>query len=240
MIAKYEGNPQRAYFEPPVVSPSPTAPIVGRQRELQLAMSHYEAAKGGCARVVLVTGDPGIGKTRLLDEIARRTIRDGAVVLHGSASEAEGMPPYLPFVEALGRYIQAIPLDELRRHVVAAPQVLATLLPELVTRLGDLPASAPLPSEQARFRLFEAIGMFLANVGASHVLALTLDDLQWADTASLDLLCHIARHQPNAHLFVLGAYERARWLIVPRLPVHLPNFLASECSRQWPSVHFRP
>jgi len=174
-----------------------------------LVTHHYEAAKAGQARVVLLAGDPGIGKTRLLDEIARRAAQDGATLLRGGASEAEGMPPYLPFVEALGRYIQATPLDLLRTHVAAAPQVLATLLPELITRLGELPASAPLPPEQARFRLYEAIGMFLKAIGAPHALVLTLDDLQWADTASLDLLCHVARHQPNAHLLVVGAYRES-------------------------------
>src|SRR5437660_6188783 len=117
------------------------------------------------------------------------------------------MPPYLPFVEALGRYVQVTPLDQLRTHVAAAPQVLATLLPELITRLGELPTSVPLPPEQARFRLYEAIGMLLEAIGAPHALVLTLDDLQWADTASLDLMCHVARHQPNAHLLVMGAYR---------------------------------
>jgi len=92
-------------------------------------MSHYEAAKGGHAHALLLAGEPGIGKTRLLDEIARRTAQDGAIILRGGASQAEGMPPYLPFVEALGRYIQVTPLDQLRTHVAAAPQVLATLLP---------------------------------------------------------------------------------------------------------------
>src|SRR5207245_2190986 len=91
--------------------------------------------------------------------------KDGAIVLHGGASEAEGMPPYLPFLEAFGRHIQVTPLDQLRTQVAAAPQVLATLLPELITRLGDLPASPPLPPEQARFRLYEAIGAFLEVIG---------------------------------------------------------------------------
>src|SRR6266852_6263569 len=194
MTAKYE-NPQRARSGPSIAPLSPPAAIVGRQRELILVMSHYEAAKGGHAHALLLAGEPGIGKTRLLDEIARRTAQDGATILRGGASQAEGMPPYLPFVEALGRYIQVTPLDQLRTHVAAAPQVLATLLPELITRLGDLPASPPLPPEQARFRLYEAIGAFLEVMGAPHALVLILDDLQWADTASLDLLCHLARHR---------------------------------------------
>src|SRR5713101_1758554 len=208
MTAKYE-KPQRVHSEPSIPPLSLPSAIVGRQRELALVMDQYKVAKHGLAHVVLLAGDPGIGKTRLLDEIARRTAQDGATILQGGASEAEGMPPYLPFVEALGRYIQTAPLDLLRTQVASAPQVLATLLPELITRLGELPASAPLPPEQARFRLYEAIGMFLQAISAPHALVLTLDDLQWADTASLDLLCHVARHQPNAHLLVVGAYRES-------------------------------
>jgi len=216
MGEKYKKS-QRIRSEPLLSPVSLSAPIVGRQRELTLVMNHYEAAKGGYAHIVLLTGDPGIGKTRLLDEIAGRTAQDGAVILQGGASEAEGMPPYLPFVEALGRYIQEAPLDQLRTQVTAAQQVLATLLPELITRLGELPPSAPLPPEQARFRLYEAIGMFLQAIGAPHALVLTLDDLQWADTASLDLLCHVARHQPNAHLLVVGAYRASEAAHCPAL-----------------------
>src|SRR3989440_730007 len=226
MTARSE-KPQRAHSGPSISPLSPPAAIVGRQQELTLVTHQYEAAKAGHARVVLVTGDPGIGKTRLLDEIARWTAEEGAIILRGGASEAEGMPPYLPFVEALGRYIQVTPLDQLRTHVAAAPQVLATLLPELITRLGELPASAPLPPEQARFRLYEAIAMFLQAIGAPHALVLTLDDLQWADTASLDLLCHVARHQPNAHLLVLGAYRESEVAHTPALARTL-----TELSRQ--------
>src|SRR5258708_9148158 len=208
MTAKYEKR-QRAHSEPLISPLSPPAAIVGRQRELTLVMNQYEAARQGQAHVVLLAGDPGIGKTRLRDEIARRTAQAGAIILRGGASEAEGMPPYLPFVEALGRYIQATPLDLLRTQVAAAAQALTTLLPELLTRLGELPVSPPLPPEQVRFRLYEAIGMFLAAIGAPHALVLTLDDLQWADTASLDLLCPVVRRQPNAHLLVVGAYRES-------------------------------
>jgi predicted ATPase len=141
-------------------------------------MNYYAAARQGQAHVVLVAGEPGIGKTRLLEEIAVRAAHDGAIVLRGGASEAEGMPPYLPFLEALGRYIQETPPDLLRTQIASAPQVLTTLLPELIARLGDLPASAPLPPEQARFRLYEAIVLFLQAIGAPHALVLTLDDLQ--------------------------------------------------------------
>ena len=73
-----------------------------------------------------------------------------------------------------------------------------SILPELATRLGELPATYQIPPEQARLRLYEAIGMFLEAIGISNVLVLTLDDLHLADTASLDLLCYIARASPKA------------------------------------------
>ena len=66
---------------------------------------HYEGAAHGTASVVMLVGEQGIGKSRLLQEFARWAVQDGATVLRGSASELEGMPPYLPFLEALGRYI---------------------------------------------------------------------------------------------------------------------------------------
>src|SRR2546430_3599035 len=210
MAVRYSGQQKVDHAS---ISPSQ---FVGRQRELNLIWNHYHAASNGNAHVMLVSGAPDIGKTRLLDEVGALATKDGAIVLYGGASEAKGMPPYLPFLEAFGRHIQVTPLDQLRTQVAAAPQVLATLLPELITRLGDFPASPPLPPEQARFRLYEAIGAFLEVMGATHTLVLILDDLQWADTASLDLLCHLARHQSNAHLLVLGAYRECE---IERNPV---------------------
>ncbi len=180
-------------------------------------MDVYDVAKDGSVRVVLMTGEPGIGKTRLLDEIALRAARDGAVVLRGGNSEAEGMPPYLPFLEALGQYIQITPLDYLREQVAAAPQILASLFPELIVRLGDLGVPSASPPEQARLRLYEAIGGFLEAIGTPHGLVLILDDLQWADSASLDLLCHLARRQSHARLLLLGAYRESEFAYHPTL-----------------------
>jgi len=208
MEEKYKKS-QRTRSEPLLSPISPFAPIVGRQRELTLVMNHYEAAKGGRAHVVLLTGEPGIGKTRLLDEVDQWIAQDGAVVLRGSASEAEGMPPFLPFLEALGRYTQVTPQDRLRTQVAAVPQMLTSLLPELAAYLHDLRASPPLPPEQTRFRLYEAIGTFLEAISTPHALVLALDDLHWADTASLDLLCYLTHHQSSAHLLILGAYRES-------------------------------
>jgi DNA-binding CsgD family transcriptional regulator/tetratricopeptide (TPR) repeat protein len=167
----------------------------------------YETAARGGVSIALLAGEPGIGKTRLLDEVAQQAARAGAVVLRGGAFDAEGMPPYLPFLEALGQHIRATSPDELRAQCGPMASVLATLLPELPERLGALPATYPLPPEQTRLRLYEAVASLLAASGLRQPLALVLDDLQWADAASLDLLCYLARFQPATRLCILGAFR---------------------------------
>ena len=185
----------------------PRSPLIGRQRELGLLWDLYQTVTHGRTNVALVAGEPGIGKTRLLEEMAMRVAAAGATVLHGGASQEEGMPPYLPFLEALGGFVRAAPRDQLRDQAGFGVTALASILPEVTTRLGQIPAAYQLPPEQARLRLYEAVGSFLAAIAASHSLLLILDDLQWADDASLDLLCHVTRQQPAARLLILGAYR---------------------------------
>jgi predicted ATPase len=166
---------------------------------------------------VLLRGEPGIGKTRLVEEFSTLAEDDGATILRGSASDFEGMPPYLPFLEALGQYIQVTPLDRLREQVTTSPQILVSILPELATHLGELPATYQIPPEQARLRLYEAIGMFLEAIGTSKILVLTVDDLHLADNASLELLCHVIQHHSKARLLVLGTYQDSEIERIPAL-----------------------
>jgi DNA-binding CsgD family transcriptional regulator len=193
------------------------SPLTGRQHELHQLWDLFEASTTGHTHVVFVSGEPGIGKSRLLQEIALRAKEVGALVLHGGASEAEGMPPYLAFLEALGSYIRATPPEQLRDQAGSMAPVLATIMPELTMALGELPGSYPLPPEQARLRLFEAVGMFLAAIATTAPLVLLLDDLQWADPASLDLLHHVARQQFTARLLILGAYRTGELVNNPAL-----------------------
>ncbi len=95
--------------------------------------------------------------------------------------------------------------------------VLATILPELTVVLGEFPDSYPLPAEQARLRLFEAIGMFLASLTSTAPFVLLLDDLQWADPATLDLLRHVARQQSTTRLLILCAYRAGELVSNPAL-----------------------
>lgn len=193
------GVPDQGHSRPPS--------LAGRQRELSLLWKQFERAVGGHSSVALVTGESGIGKTRLLNEIAVRATEAGSTVLRGGASDAEGMPPYLPFLEALGSYVRTAPQELLVAQIAPVAHTLVNILPELVTRLQDLPARPPLPTEQARLRLFEAVGSFLAAIAATRPVLLVLDDLQWTDPASLDLLVHVAAHQDAARLLILSAYR---------------------------------
>jgi predicted ATPase len=183
--------------------------FAGRERELAVLWERYLAADAGRASVVLVAGEPGIGKSRLLVKLVGQAEAAGAVVLRGGASEAAGMPPYLPFLEAVGGYIRAAEPERLREQIGAEAAVLATIFPEVELRLGELPASYPLPVEQARLRLFEAVTGFLAAIAAGSPVVLVLDDLHWADAASLDLLVHVARRAGTARLLIAGGYRAA-------------------------------
>jgi DNA-binding CsgD family transcriptional regulator/tetratricopeptide (TPR) repeat protein len=196
---------------PPVLRAG-RSPLVGRARQLAVLAEYLAEVRAGRAAVVLLAGAPGIGKTRLLEEFPPPDLADGVTVLRGGASQAEGMPPYLPFLEALGEYIAAAPSDQLRNQVGPHAASLATLLPEIPARLGPPPPPHPLGPEQERFRLYEAVAAFLAAIahpqaGTRGPLVLLLDDLQWADAATCDLLVHVAGRLRSAALLIVGAYR---------------------------------
>ena len=202
--------------------PSTRSPFVGRQQELATLSACLGAVGEGHGRVVFVAGEPGIGKTRLLAEFASRARAEGWRIFAGRAYETEGMPPYLPFAEALREYIRSAPLETLGEHVEAAGSEIALITAEFRRRLPDIRPSPPMSSEHGRYRLFESVTDFLLRVaisgqcpsatgprrdGRARGLLLILDDLHWADTPSLLLLQHLARRLSSAPLLVAGAYR---------------------------------
>jgi predicted ATPase len=184
-------------------------PFVGREAELAALQRQLVDAARGEGRIALVAGEPGIGKTRLLGELAERAERDGWRVLAGHAYDTEGMPPYLPFLEALTAHLRDTPPERLRAQLGRAAPEVARLLPELRELLPDLPASAALSPEQKRYRLFEAVCDALEAIGRSGEtgLLLVLDDLHWADTPSLQLLQHLHRRLDGLPALVVAAYR---------------------------------
>jgi predicted ATPase len=119
--------------------------LVGRNKQVALLTEHLSEAQSGYSVVVMLAGAPGIGKTRLLEEFPPSQLAMGLTVLRGGASQAEGMPPYLPFLEALGAYITALPTDMLHHQIGTQAASLATLFPEIPARLGLFPRLSPGP-----------------------------------------------------------------------------------------------
>jgi class 3 adenylate cyclase len=184
-------------------------PCVGREAELRrltARLAEAAAARGG---VALVAGEPGIGKTRLVTELAGRAERDGALVLWGHCYEGDWTPPYAPFAEALDAYVTMASPDQLRADLSTAGGVLAQLVPALRTVLPDLPEAVPLPPDEERFRLFEAATEFLLRCSERRPLLLCLDDLHWADKGSVGMLRHLARQVVRRRVLVAGTYRDA-------------------------------
>ena len=178
---------------------------VGREAEQALLSESLARAAAGAAHAVLLIGDAGIGKTRLLVEMAATAMRRNALVLRGRGTEIEGLPPYLLFLEALRPFIASAAGRALHRRLGRRAAAAGELFPELA-KPGR---SGSLPPEEARLRLFEAVGELIDGAAADQLVLLILDDLHWADAASLDLLCHLFCHRGLHRVLCVGASREA-------------------------------
>jgi predicted ATPase/class 3 adenylate cyclase len=176
--------------------------FVGREREMGQLKERLAGAFSGLGSVVMVVGDAGIGKTRLLQEFATYARLRGAQVLWGAAYEGEARLPYGPFAEALRDYVSRTSVETLRRAVTEGSSVLAPLAPELKVKLPDLPEPPPVAAEAEAYRLFQEVTEFLKNASTSAPLVLVLEDLQWADKGTCSLLQHLARRLAGARLLL--------------------------------------
>jgi tetratricopeptide (TPR) repeat protein len=195
---------------------SPLAPgqpntrvFVGRQTELAALRGALERALTGRGAVCLVAGEPGIGKSELADRLAVEAAARGAEVLWGRSWEGEGAPPYWPWVQIIRAYVQERAGVELDAIFGAATPYVAQIVPEIRERLPELPVPSTLDSDQARFRLFDAVTTFLTSAAGARPLVLVLDDMHWADKSTLLLLRFLAREVVAARLLVVAAYRDA-------------------------------
>jgi eukaryotic-like serine/threonine-protein kinase len=208
--------------------------FVGREAELQALLSGLDDVFAGRGRLFLLQGEPGIGKSRLADELARRAKSRGARVLVGRCWEAGGAPAYWPWVQALRAYIRESDASQLRAELGGDASEIAQLLPELREFFPDLREPLAPESDGARFRMFDATAEFLRRASDSCPLVLVLDDLHAADAPSLLLLEFLARVLNSTRILVLGAYRDVDPLLSRRLMEMLGEVAREPVTRRLP------
>ncbi len=201
--------------------------FVGRDRELQVMLEALEDARSGRGRVILLGGEPGIGKSRLADELASRARDSGQQVLWGRGWEGAGAPAYWPWVQALRGYLRSVEPDVLRRQLGYGARDVAQMLPELRGLFPDLPPPADAESESARFQLFDSTATFLRTASAARPLLIVLDDLHAADTPSILLLPFVASQIADMRILLIGTYRD-----VELMPGHPLTAALTEVARE--------
>ena len=183
--------------------------FVGRQQELGELRACLEGAIAGHGRLIMLLGEPGVGKTRTAQELAISAEARGALVLWGRCYEGEGAPPYWPWVQAIRSYGRDGEAEQLRSEMGAGAADIAQIVPDLQEKLPGLQPAPTLEPEQARFRLFDSITTFLKSASRRQPLVLMLEDLHWADKPSLLLLEFLGPELANSRILVLGTYRES-------------------------------
>jgi class 3 adenylate cyclase len=176
--------------------------LIGRDVELSALEDSLLAALRGDGGVVILGGEAGMGKTRLVGELTSRALRLRCAVMSGACSEAELSLPYLPFLEAVGNRLTRENIDELRQRLGAAADELAQLFPQL-----GRPNAPGGDETQAKLRMFEAILLLLRDAARDRALLLVLEDLQWADPGTRELLDYMTRRLRSTNVLVLATYR---------------------------------
>ena len=187
----------------------PSVGLIGRETQAHMLSNSLKRVTAGDGReVVLISGDPGVGKTALAAHAARLAFDAGACVLLGRCDEDLTIP-YGPFVEALHHYVKSAPDEALASHVRDHGAELARIVPSLGQRLGELPDLQSSDPNTERYLLFSAVLGMLEQISRGQPLVLVLDDLHWADKPSVQLLRHIVTSDRGDRVLVVGTYRRS-------------------------------
>jgi class 3 adenylate cyclase len=182
------------------------AAYVGRVVERGFLERSRVQARAGAGQVVLVSGEPGIGKTRLASYAAHGANAEGFAVCWGACSE-DLAAPYEPWIEVCSQLVEHAPGDVLDGYVAAHGGEIGRLARNLARRVPGAPAPQSTDPETGRFLLFKAVGELLLAVARSQPLCVVLDDFQWADGQSVALLKHVSRAVEQGALMMIVTYR---------------------------------
>ncbi|UCB42982.1 MAG: AAA family ATPase [Dehalococcoidales bacterium] len=194
---------------PPRITYSPIyrRVFVGRKIELGQLRSAFDSAVSGQGSLVMVVGEPGIGKTVLCEQLVAYVSSLGGKSLVGHCySERSLSRPYLAFIEVLRSHVQARGVSQLRKELGSGAANLCRIVPEITEKLKVRPRPKRDPEEE-RYRLMEAVTHFLGNIAAVQPLLVVLEDLHNADKDTLEMLTHVSRSLASTRLLIVGTYR---------------------------------
>jgi class 3 adenylate cyclase len=181
--------------------------FVGREPEIGRLREALEDAFEGHGRLLMLVGEPGIGKTRTAQELGTYARVRGARALVGRSYEGEGAPAYWPWLQMARSYIQDADPDTVVSDMGPGASDIAQVIAEVQDLIPGVSWPRSLEPEQARFRFFDSVTTFLKNAAMRQPLVLFLDDLHWADGPTLRLLQFLARELADSRLLVVGSYR---------------------------------
>ncbi|MEX2247913.1 MAG: protein kinase [Dehalococcoidia bacterium] len=181
--------------------------FVGREAELKQLQAAFDGALSGQGALVMVVGEPGIGKTTVTEQLLTYvSIRGGRSLVGHCYEEGSLALPYLPFVEAMRSYALSREKDALQEELGTGAGEVARIVSEIRDRVA-VEMAPPGNPEEERFRLFQAVTSFLRNASAAQALCIVLEDLQDGDKGTMELLVHLARNLSGTRLLIVGTYR---------------------------------
>jgi len=186
-----------------------TDPLIGRDRELAELEAALDRSGESLGGIVMLAGEPGIGKTRLTEELESIAISRGFKVGRGTSFDGGSTPPYWPWIQIL-RSLSSDSSPVIQAAYKARADVFAEIVPEIDELLAGNGLAPVMDSAQAKFRLLDSIATFLKEISSEHPVVLVFDDLHWADSATLELLRFVVQQSATQPILFLGTYRDAQ------------------------------
>ena len=183
-------------------------PFVGREEEMRSLLAALEGVAKGSGRIVTLSGEPGIGKTRCAEELSVTALERDMIVIWGHCHESFSTPAYWPWVEAIESRIKSLDPEDLKRLFGRHAAVLADLLPSIREKIEDIAIPQPITEpEAAQFRLFDSLSECMQALSVDSPVLIVLEDLNWADAQTLEFLEFFATRVGETALLILGTYR---------------------------------